>query len=323
MPQLDKPLEELKEYKGISPCPIDIDEYWERALSLLDTFDWDVKFTRVEKGVPYASCYDLTFTGVKGARIYAKYIKPSVEGKKNPGIIKFHGYHGNSGDWQDGFSLVAAGFSYAALDCRGQSGKSQDKTELYGHTFNGQIVRGLEDGKDNLAFRDIYLDCVQLTRIVMDLPEVDEDNIAVTGASQGGGLTLACASLEPRIKYVAPIYPFLSDYKRVWDMDLDIDAYAEIRHYFRQYDPLHIKEDEIFNTLGYIDIKNLTNRIKGEVLMTITLMDNICPPSTQFAAYNNIESRKESIIYYDYGHEHLPGLSDILFDFFMKMKSNR
>ncbi len=320
MPQLDLPLKELKKYRGISPKPNDIDKYWEDALKLLDTFPWDVHLKKSAFEAPYADCYDLTFTGVEGTRIYAKYVKPSADTKMNPAIIKFHGYHGNSGDWSESLQFAAAGFSYSAMDCRGQGGKSQDKLELYGHTFSGQIIRGLEDGKDKLAFRNIYLDTVQLTRIIMAMPEVDENNIAVTGWSQGGGLTLACASLEPRIKYVAPVYPFLSDYKRVWEMDLALDAYADIRDYFRRYDPLHKREDYVFNTLGYIDIKNLTHRIKGKVLMAITLMDNICPPSTQFAAYNNIKSEKDNLIYHDYGHEHLPGLNDELFKFFMLMK---
>jgi cephalosporin-C deacetylase len=153
-------------------------------------------------------------------------------------------------------------------------------------------------------YRSLYLDTVQITRIVMDFPEVDKKRVGVTGGSQGGGLTLACASLEPRIKYVAPVFPFLSDFKRVWDMDLDLDAYKELRTYFRQYDPHH---------------KNLVNRIKGKVLMAITLLDNICPPSTQFAAYNRITSEKKNILYYDYGHEHLPGMDDYIFSFFMEM----
>lgn len=79
-------------------------------------------------------------------------------------------------------------------------------------------------------------------------------------------------------------------------MDLAEEVYEELKTYFRQYDPHHEREDEIFNTLGYIDVKNIVNRIKGKVLMSITLMDNICPPSTQFAAYNRITSEKKSYI---------------------------
>ena len=319
MSQLDFPLEELKRYKGINPCPKDLDEYWTKALSELDSFDWNVSLEPADFKAPFANCYDLTFTGVGGARIYAKYLRPkNIEGKI-PSVVEFHGYHSFSGNWSDKLKYVASGFSFASMDCRGQGGLSQDVYSAYGPTIEGQIIRGLQDGKDNLAYKALFLDTVQLTRIIMNLDEVDESRVGVTGLSQGGGLALACASLEPKISFVAPIYPFLSDYKRVWDMDLDLDAYGELREYFRKYDPMHLKEDETFEMLGYIDIKNLTNRIKGKVLMTITLLDNICPPSTQFAAYNNIKSEKESLIYHDYGHENLPGIPDKIFEFFMQM----
>jgi cephalosporin-C deacetylase len=319
MSQLDFPLDELKVYTGINPCPADINEYWEKALSQLDKFPWDINITPSDFQTPYAECFDLYFTGIGGARIYAKYLKPKNKKGPNPAIVEFHGYHGNSGDWTNKLKYVAAGFSVASLDCRGQGGKSRDKVDVAGPTLNGHIIRGLEDGKEKLMYRSLYLDTVQITRIVMDFPEVDKKRVGVTGGSQGGGLTLACASLEPRIKYVAPVFPFLSDFKRVWDMDLDLDAYKELRTYFRQYDPHHKKENDIFNTLGYIDVKNLVNRIKGKVLMAITLLDNICPPSTQFAAYNRITSEKKNILYYDYGHEHLPGMDDYIFSFFMEM----
>ena len=76
---------------------------------------------------------------------------------------------------------------------------------------------------------------------------------------------------------------------------------------------------EIFTTLGYIDLQHLAKRIKGKVMMGCGLMDDICPPSTQFAAFNRIQAEKESVIYHDYGHEGLPGMEDRIFTFFMEM----
>jgi cephalosporin-C deacetylase len=49
----------------------------------------------------------------------------------------------------------------------------------------------------------------------------------------------------------------------------------------------------------------------------IGLMDTICPPSSQFAAYNKITATKSMTIYPDFGHEGLPGHSDRIFEFMM------
>lgn len=319
MPAFDYPLEKLKEYRGQNPRPVDFDEYWDRALAEMKAVDAAPTREKVDFDNPIADCYHYTFNGVGGARIYAKLLVPKnlKAARSAPAQVVFHGYSGaSSSNWSDYFSMVAAGFVVAALDCRGQAGLSQDTGPAALTTLRGQIVRGLKEGADKLTFRSIYLDCAQLAGLVIDMPEVDPKRVVACGGSQGGGLTVACAALEPRIAKLAPCFPFLSDYYRVWQMDLAEGAYEELRTFFRQQDPNHKRETEIFTTLGYIDICHLAPRIKGETLMAISLMDKVCPPSTQFAAYNNIGGKKNHVLYFDYGHEGLPEWGDHTFRFF-------
>ena len=317
MPAFDLPLDELRTYEGRNPRPDDHDVYWAEALAELDGVVpvADVVVEPVEHVAPYAECSDLWFTGVRGARVYAKYLRPrGVEGP-HPAVVVFHGYSGRSPDWFTLLPYVAQGFSVAALDVRGQGGRSQDVGGALGSTLEGHIVRGLGDVPRNLAFRHVYLDAVQLTRIVMDRPEVDAARVGVTGASQGGALTLACAALEPRVRAAASVYPFLSDFQRVWDMDLASDAYAELRSWLRRFDPTHSDIDAMWRTLGYVDVQHLAPRIEAPVLMLTGLMDQVCPPSTQFAAYNRIRSPKQMVLYPDFEHEDLPGGDDRILRF--------
>ena len=315
MPMIDMPLEELKVYGGISPCPEDIDAYWEAALTEMKSVDPQVELVKSDFQVSFADCFDLYFTGVRGARIHAKYLRPKNVSEPHPAILQFHGYSGSAGDWTDKLSFVANGYSVAAMDARGQGGKSEDLGGVVGNTLRGHIIRGLDDKPENLLFRHIFLDTAQLAATIMSMPEVDETRVGAKGGSQGGALTLACACLEPRIKRLAPVYPFLCDYKRVWQMDQAKNAYEELSQYFRHFDPQHVREDEIFMKLGYIDLQNLVKRIKGEVLMGTGLMDVVCPPSTQFAAYNKITSPKKMSVYPDFGHENLPGFADETYQF--------
>jgi cephalosporin-C deacetylase len=252
---------------------------------------------------------------VGGARVHAKYLRPKNVSEPHPAVLLFHGYSGSSGDWCDKLSYVGRGFSVAAMDCRGQGGLSEDVGGVRGNTHRGHIIRGLDDASEKLLFRQIYLDTAQLARVMMERPEVDPARVGATGGSQGGGLTLACAALEPRIKRAAPVFPFLCDYQRVWEMDLAANAYEEIRTFFRLFDPRHERAGEIFTRLGYIDNQHLADRIQAEVLMAVGLMDTVCPPSTQFAAYNKIRSKKNMLLYPDFGHENLPGASDRIYEF--------
>lgn len=317
MPLIDMPLAELKKYNGVNVRPSDIDEYWEKALSEMKAVDPQVELIPTNFKSSYADCFDMYFTGVGGARIYAMFLRPKQISNPCPAVIKFHGYSINSGSWIDKLPYVAAGYCVAAMDCRGQGGKSEDVGGVSGNTLHGHIIRGLENGPEDLLFRSIFLDTAQLAGIVMDMDEVDESRVGCYGGSQGGALTIACASLEPRIKKAASQFPFLCDYRRVWDMDLADKAYKEIRDWFRLFDPTHKREDEFFHTLGYIDLQHLTYRIKAETLMFTGLMDDVCPPSTQFAAYNKITSKKDVVIYPDFGHEGLPGVDDKTFEFMM------
>ncbi len=317
MPCVDKPLSELRTYQGVNPKPADFDEFWDRELAALKKIDANVELVPAEFQVPHVECFNLYFTGSGGARVHAKYVRPLDVAGPHPALVQFHGYSGRSGDWHGMLAYAAAGYSVAFLDCRGQAGMSEDVGGVKGNTLHGHIIRGLDDCPENLLFKHIFLDTAQLAGIVMDMPEVDATRVGATGGSQGGALTIACAALEPRIKLAAPVYPFLCDYKRVWDMDLDQNAYAELRNFFRMFDPRHEREEEIFTRLGYIDLQFLAPRIKAETKLFCGLMDNICPPSTQFAAYNRMTCKKDIVIYPDFGHENLPDSGDIIYHFML------
>ncbi len=319
MPLVDMSLEKLKEYKGVNPKPDNFDEFWDAGIKEMRELDPQVEIIPADFQVPFAKCSHLYFTGVGGARVHAKLLQPVETKGKHPAVVQFHGYSGDSGDWSAKLGLVAMGFTVAALDCRGQGGLSEDVGGVAGTTLRGHIIRGLDGVPEKMLFRQIFLDTAQLTNIIMNMDDVDEDKVAAIGGSQGGGLTLACAALEPRIAMAAPTFPFLSDYKRVWDMDLADAAYAELKDYFRKHDPLHERETEIFTKLGYIDIQHLAPRIKGKVMMAVGLMDTICPPSTQFATYNKITSEKLVRIYPDFGHEGLPSNEDEVVQFLKEL----
>jgi cephalosporin-C deacetylase len=308
------PLEQLRSYEGRNPRPRDFDDYWDRALAELGATKPEIELVERPHPAVFAECFDLWFSGVGGARIHAQYLRPRTEGR-HAALLKFHGYTGSAGDWFDKLAWVAQDFAVAALDVRGQGGQSQDVGGDTGTTLGGHVIRGLNENPDRLLFRQIFLDTVQLARVVMSFPEVDPTRLAAIGASQGGGLALACAALEPRVALAAPVVPFLSDYQRVWEMDLAKDAYDGLTYYFRQFDPTHEDETGVFTRLGYIDVQHLASRITAEVLMGTGLMDMVCPPSTQFAAYNKIRSAKDMAIYPDFGHEDLPGHSDRTFEF--------
>ncbi|GFH43307.1 acetylxylan esterase [Lactococcus hodotermopsidis] len=310
-------LSKLEDYKGTGNKPADFDDYWDKALAELADFPLNYELTEIAFKSNVARAYHLWFTAPDGARIHAQFLTPKeTTGKKFKGLLQFHGYHGDSGDWVDKIGAVAEGFVVAALDARGQGGLSEDNTVTAGGVMKGLIIRGMEEGADNLYYKRVFLDCAHLAKILMSLDFVDETRVFAQGASQGGALTIACAALVPEIKKVIATYPFLCDYRKAYNLGAQTSAFEEIPYWFQFRDPLHKQENEIFETLSYIDLQHLAPRIKAEVAWVMGLQDEVVPPETQLSAYLNITSKKQLIPVYEYGHEYLPKVSDNLQGFF-------
>lgn len=317
MPVFEMSMEELQQYTGCSPKPENFDAYWLSALNSCRETGLDYAMQPADFQADGVECYDLWFIGVRGAKIHCKYMKPAGINKKIPGVVSFHGYMHHSGEWYERLPLVYSGKAVLVMECRGQGGTSEDVYHGVGPTAFGLVIRGVRDKDPQmLYYRDVYLDAVKAVWILMDIPYVDENRIGVYGKSQGGALSVAAAALEPKVKLCAPIYPFLSDFCRILEMDLAKDAYEGFYWLFKKCDPTHAHEKDYLYRMGYVDIQNLAPWIQGRVLWQSGLMDTQCPPSTQFAAYNKIKAPKDMILYPDHSHELIYYANDAVFSFF-------
>ena len=320
MPDMKAMLEQLEHYTGATPCPDDFDAFWDEAVREMEALGTDCELVPADFQVPGARCYHLYFTGVCGARIHAAFARPERCDAPVPAICMYHGYSGACHDFLTLLGYVQAGFAVTSMDVRGQGGLSQDVGGVLGNTLNGHIIRGAAEGDPHkLFYRAVFLDAAQLARIVMAMPEVDENRVGCSGGSQGGALSIACAALTPQIRRIAVGCPFLCDYKRVWELGMTSAAYPDITEYFRKHDPLHEHEDELFCLLGYIDVKNLAHRVRAKTLMFTGMVDTVCPPATQFAAYNAMTCEKEHVLYPDFAHETYPGSGERGLLFLMDM----
>lgn len=306
-------LEEMWGYRGRQEVPADFDAFWEKQKAELPSHPtYELREKAV--GLAQLDCYELTFAGTNGSRIFAKCLFPKSE-QAVPVLFYFHGYQGQSPDWSENLKFVEAGYGVVCMDVRGQAGRSTDLGQFAGMTVKGQVIRGAVTGKEALFYKDVYLDVYQLITIISSLDFVDESRLISYGASQGGALALVAAALHPKISQTLAIYPFLSDFKRVLELGNTSEAYDELFRYFKYSDPFHDTEEAFLQSLSYIDVKNLAHLIQCPVAMVVGLEDSVCPPSTQFAIYNRLTGAKEIKILPDYGHDALNvKVNDYVFD---------
>jgi cephalosporin-C deacetylase-like acetyl esterase len=129
-------------------------------------------------------------------------------------------------------------------------------------------------------------------------PEIDAARIGVEGGSQGGGLTFAAAALDPRIACCAPDIPWLGD----WVGYLACAPWPAEHYPELQKGNPGLSYATINRVLSYTDTMNLADRIRCPVLMSVGLQDDVCPPRTAFATYNQVRSEKTYRVYPWSGH---------------------
>lgn len=307
-------LEQMRAYLGREAVPDDFDHFWQEQLNAVPTIP-EYTLTWKPFNIANCDCYELWFKGHHEGEVFAKIVKPNNV-PCVPVLFYFHGYQGASPDWSQMLNYVAVGFAVVCLDVRGQSGRSIDYSRHRGNTVKGHIIRGVQEGREQLLFKDVFLDLYQLINIVDAFDWSDSSRLMTYGASQGGALAIVAAALNEKISKVVSIYPFLSDYKRILELGDMQEAYSELFRYFKYYDPYHETERQLLETLSYIDVKNFAHRVKASVQMHISMQDSVCPPSTQFAIYNRIQSEKIYYVLQEYGHDALNILvNDVVFNF--------
>lgn len=301
---VDLPYEELVEYKPARVEPPDFDEFWRGTLAESRSHPQTARFDPVDLRFPSLAFYDVTFAGYAGQPIRGWFVVPKEHAAPLPCVVEFIGYGGGRGLPFDWLLFASAGYAHFVMDTRGQGsawgpGDTADNEPDGGNPqFPGFMTRGVLSPQ-TYYYRRVFTDAVRAIEVARARPEVDPAKIVVGGGSQGGGITLAAAGLVPDVLAAMPDVPFLCHYRRACEL-VDTHPYQEIVRY------CHIhrdKIDRVFETLSYFDGVNFAARCRATGLFSVGLMDDICPPSTVYAAYNHFAGPKEIKVYPFNGHE--------------------
>ncbi len=317
----DLPDEQLRTYLPRVLEAGDFDEFWIDTIRTSQARSKRPVFTPVGSHLPNIEAYDLEFAGFEGQRIKAWYILPvkKLRGKeKIPCIMVFVGYGGGRSELEDWTMWPAAGCAVLVMDTRGQganwsSGSTPDQDPQPLHPqFPGFLTRGILSPW-NYYYRRVFTDAVRAFQTIAARTEIDPAKIMLSGDSQGAGIALATSgilhSLSADVKAevddrlplgIMPSVPFLCHFRRASEITNSL-PYAEINGFLRSHTGL---EDSVFGTLSYFDGVVFAKRSRCPALFSVALMDQVCPPSTVYAAYNHYAGKQKNIEVYRYnGHE--------------------
>lgn len=298
----DLPLDQLKTYNPTLDEPKDFNTFWSTTLADATRFPLGATFTRYESHLKLIETFDVTFHGYGGQPVKGWFLLPAVRKGPLPCVVEYIGYGGGRGLPHDWLLYPAAGYALFVMDTRGQgsvwrTGDTADPEIDGGNPqIPGFMTRGILK-KETYYYRRVFTDAVRAIEAARSHEAVDPTRIAVAGGSQGGGIALAAAGLVPEVKLALADVPFLCHFQKAVTMT-DSYPYAEIRDFLKRH---RHHEAAVWQTLSYFDGRSFASRAKMRTLFSVALMDDICPPSTVFSAYNRWAGPKD-ITVWTYNH---------------------
>jgi len=292
MPQSDLPIEQLRSYRSHTRAPADLADFWAGTLEESRRIGSPPVVHRLSTGLRLIDTDDVTFSGFDGHPIKAWFHRPAGQAQRLPVVVRYQGYGCGRAAAHEVPVWTLAGYACLDVDTRGQGAtySTGDTPDPVGSdpSVPGFLTRGIRS-RNTYYYRRVITDSVLAVDAAKLLPGVDATRVAVAGASQGGGLAVAVAGLRDDLVAVVSDVPFLSDLRRASEI-ASRRPYTELSTYLS----IHRADvARVFDTLAYFDAAVLGRSAAAPAIFSVGLMDQVCPPSTVYAAYNAYAGPKQ------------------------------
>jgi cephalosporin-C deacetylase len=307
----DMPIERLRDYRPDVRTPADFEEFWRATLATELARPLDAQVERIETPLRTLDVYDVSWTGYGGQRIKGWLRVPVGLTEPIPAVVQYRGYSGGRGYPHTEALYASAGYAHFVIDARGQGWKTPSMTDPTPDTdpaagevhWPGLMTSGIMS-RESYYYRRLHVDALRLLEVAVADERVDPARVAICGGSQGGGMTIAVAGLAGMagipVAAAMPDVAFLCHFERAVGLT-DAYPYKEIADLLGSWPE---RAPQVFDTLSYVDGVTFARYATCPALFSVALMDQVCPPSTVFAAYNAWGSEAKEIAVYPWnGHE--------------------
>lgn len=257
----------------------DIPTFWSNTLERLAKEPIAATETNLREPLPYRS-FRIEYTSLNGVRVRALLSLPIRGGEsptRIPAIVTIPGYGGT----QQGIMLDECQRGYAILQVFPRS--QGISAELWKVDSPEKLTYHIER-PEGAYYQLAYADVIRGVDYLLSRSDIDPQRIAIAGTSQGGGIALAVASLDPRLKAVVAHVPFLCDMRQAARTDGSLIKQI--------LDKNGVNDEQHLRTLDYFDPLNLVPSLRVPALVSSGGIDTVCPPGTIRAVFDRIASVK-------------------------------
>lgn len=266
-----------------------ITAFWSGTLQRLAAQPMDAVVEAVKDPLPYKK-FRVTLRGLDGVRFRAYLAVPirgESPGQALPAIVTAPGY----GGWQQGAMLDECQRGYVILQVFPRSqGPSEEFWKIPGQE---KLTSGISH-PEGYYYQGAYADVIRGIDFLAARPEVDPKRIAIMGTSQGGGIALAVAALDGRIRAVVAHVPCLSGMREAAAI-----AGSLVNTLL---DKANLNNPDAWNTLDYFDPLRLATTIRAPTLMSAGGKDRTCPASTIRSVFDSVTAVKSLAWYPELPH---------------------
>lgn len=294
---IEETIQQMKEYYPPITKQEDHDAFWERTLRETRNKALHSELKELDYPIKQITAYELSYHGFDETPIQAYYITPKKYESKLACIIFFHGYAGHKNSVSHYMKWLIQGYAVIAVDCRGQ-GRTGDYSRYTSDEMGTWVTKGILD-KEEYYYRKVFMDSVRAIDFACSREEIDEERIAIMGASMGGGITLAVAALDSRPKLAIADVPNMCDIRLTMKQKFE-GSFTVVEKFLHRHP--HYMES-VYKTLSYFDNANNCANITCRTRISVGLKDLICPPMPIIGVYNLISAEKSLEVYPFTGHD--------------------
>lgn len=274
------------------PAPEDFDKFWQGRKDELAKVPMNPKLVPApvsESMKGKVECFDLKVDCAGGMPMSGYFARPVNAAKGSlPIIISYHGAGVRSAHMPVGHA--AKGMLALDINAHGiENGQPKSfYDELTGGKLKGYPYFDAND-KDKIYFNGMFLRVLRSLEFMKSQPEWDGRTLIVTGGSQGGAQSLVAAGLEPKATMCVAYVPAMCDHTGI------LAGQTSGWPRFIKLKDGKPENEDIVRTVPYFDAANFATRIKAETFIAVGFIDVACPPTSVYAAYNNLNCKKEII----------------------------
>jgi len=276
-----------------APRPADFDSFWTAKLRQLEAVPSEPVLTPGESDRAGVEYFTIRMNNIRGAHVHGQLARPARAGRF-PALLILQ-YASAPYPLQKRWVTDRAAEGWLALNVEPHDVPGDMPQAFYDAL--PQLIRDYrtigQHSRDESYFLSMYLGDYRAAEYLAGRPDWDGTTLVVMGTSMGGQQSFAVAGLHPRVTAM------------IVNVPAGGDALGPLHGRAAAYPNWDLTRPEVRSAAVYLDAANFAPRITARSLVAMGFIDETCPPSGIWAAFNLIAGPKEAVPMVDSPHNHM------------------